>query len=207
MAIRSKSIESFDEYDVVVVEDLSTWEFIDLSDDDSVDLDNFSLSESSDASFLVENLSDDDVISGFKVEEDPDLASPSSHISEQSLLPELLPPNLQNKGVSMYGCDDHGRDELVKVQSHLDQDVGTVASGDCEYENYDDDDDEHGYEDEYDDELVPLDVRNRFGRQRIRKLGKRANPKMNKSKKLPYKYSRPGCVHGKHGLGVQYAYI
>lgn len=204
MANSSSSIESFDEYDVVVVEDLSTWEFIDLSDDDCVDLDNFSLSESSDSSFLVENLADDDVISEFKGEVDPDFASPSLHISKQSLLGEFLPPNPQNKGVGMYGCDDHGRDELVNVQKHLDQDVG---AGDCEDENYDDDNDEHGYEDEYDDELVPLDVRNRLGRQRIRKLGKRASPKMNKSKKLHYKYNRPGCVHGKHGLGVQYAYI
>lgn len=206
MASRSNSIESFDEFEVVVVEDLSTWEFIDLSEDDCVDLDNFSLSESSDSSFLVENLADG-VISGIEGDEDPDLGSPSSAICVQSLLGELQPANLENKGVGEYGGDDdHGRDELAKVLSHFHQDVSTVAARDDEYENYDEDD-EHGYEDEYDDELVPIEVRNRFGKQRIRKMGKRACPKMKKSKKLPYKYNRPGCVHGKHGLGVQYAYI
>ncbi|KAK6159510.1 hypothetical protein DH2020_006824 [Rehmannia glutinosa] len=46
-----------------------------------------------------------------------------------------------------------------------------------------------------------------FGKQRIKKLGKRGGPKPNKSKRLPYYHNRPGCLYGKHGFGVQHAFI
>ncbi|XP_047327442.1 zinc finger protein hangover-like [Impatiens glandulifera] len=61
--------------------------------------------------------------------------------------------------------------------------------------------------DEYDldDELVPMCVSDRFEKQRIRKIGKRAYPRMNKSKKMPHYYNRPGCVYGKHGLGLKHS--
>jgi len=65
----------------------------------------------------------------------------------------------------------------------------------------DDDDCDGGYD--VDDELVPWEVKDRFGRQRMRKLGKRAFAKMTKSKKSAYIYTRPGCVRGKHGLGLK----
>ncbi|KAL1324211.1 hypothetical protein HN51_034379 [Arachis hypogaea] len=68
----------------------------------------------------------------------------------------------------------------------------------------DDDDDDDGYD--LDDELVPWNVGNRFERQRMRKLGKRACSKMNNSKRNPYLYTRPGCVRGKHGLGLKHTY-
>uniref|UniRef100_A0A7N0T1R3 Uncharacterized protein n=1 Tax=Kalanchoe fedtschenkoi TaxID=63787 RepID=A0A7N0T1R3_KALFE len=55
--------------------------------------------------------------------------------------------------------------------------------------------------DDLDDELVPWSVGDRFGRQRMRKLGGRTYAKMNKTKKFAYTLNRPGCVRGKHGLG------
>jgi len=75
--------------------------------------------------------------------------------------------------------------------------------------DYDDDDDVNGESDDgdggydVDDELVPWEVKDRFERQRMRKLGKRAFAKMTKSKKSAYIYTRPGCVRGKHGLGLK----
>lgn len=70
-----------------------------------------------------------------------------------------------------------------------------------EVEDDDDDDDEDL---DLDDELVPKWLSNKFERQRMRKLGKRAYPKMKKSKRLVNQYNRPGCVHGKHGLGLKH---
>jgi len=63
-----------------------------------------------------------------------------------------------------------------------------------EEDNYDEDDDDD--DDDYDDELVPRSLSDRFGKQRLMKLGKRAcNPKMSNPKKLPcYFYNRPGGV-------------
>lgn len=66
----------------------------------------------------------------------------------------------------------------------------------------DDGEDDDGYG--LDDELVPWNVSNKFERQRMRKLGKRAFSKMHNSKKSPYLFVRPGCVRGKHGLGLKH---
>ncbi|GFZ20524.1 hypothetical protein Acr_28g0012290 [Actinidia rufa] len=77
----------------------------------------------------------------------------------------------------------------------------------CAYDACSDDEEEEEEECDLDDELVPKSVGDRFGRQRMRKLGKRSYPKMNKSKRLPYLYIRPGCVHGKHGLGLKHNII
>ncbi|XP_039064309.1 uncharacterized protein LOC120209331 [Hibiscus syriacus] len=75
---------------------------------------------------------------------------------------------------------------------------------------YDQDDDDDGDDDGYgcdlDDELVPRDLAGKFGRQRMRKLGKRAFAKMNNSKRSPFLYVKPGCVHGKHGLGLKHCF-
>ncbi|WCJ40919.1 hypothetical protein M5689_021817 [Euphorbia peplus] len=65
----------------------------------------------------------------------------------------------------------------------------------------DDDDDDDGYG--LDDELVPWNMSGKFGRERMRKLGKRFCSKMVNSKRNPYAYVKPGCVHGKHGLGMK----
>ncbi|XP_019448471.1 PREDICTED: methionine aminopeptidase 2-like [Lupinus angustifolius] len=67
----------------------------------------------------------------------------------------------------------------------------------------DDDDDQHD-NDDLDDELVPWDVSNKIGRNRMRKLGKREFPKMINSKRSPHLFVSPGCVHGKHGLGLKH---
>lgn len=71
-----------------------------------------------------------------------------------------------------------------------------------EEEEEDGDEDEDGYD--LDDELVPRSVRDKFGRQRIRKLGKRGFARMYNSKRSPYLFMKPGCVHGKHGLGLKH---
>ncbi|XP_073025330.1 uncharacterized protein [Primulina eburnea] len=68
----------------------------------------------------------------------------------------------------------------------------------------DDDDDDDG---DVDDELIPWKLKDRFGKQRIRKMGKRGGPNFSKSKRLPHYHNRPGCLYGKHGLGVQHYYI
>lgn len=65
----------------------------------------------------------------------------------------------------------------------------------------DDDHDDDGYG--IDDELVPWEVKDRFMRQRIRKSGKNSFGKMAKSKKSALIFTRPGCVRGKHGLGLK----
>ncbi|EOX97901.1 hypothetical protein QUC31_015443 [Theobroma cacao] len=70
---------------------------------------------------------------------------------------------------------------------------------DDDYDEYDDD----GYD--LDDELVPRALSGKFGRQRMRKLGKRVFAKMHTSKKSPFLYVKPGCVHGKHGLGLKHS--
>ncbi|KAK9904559.1 hypothetical protein M0R45_000641 [Rubus argutus] len=63
-----------------------------------------------------------------------------------------------------------------------------------------DDDDEGEDDDGYglDDELVPWSVSDKFSRERMRKSGKR--------KRSPYLIVRPGCIRGKHGLGVKHIY-
>ncbi|KAM1030610.1 hypothetical protein ACFX13_035213 [Malus domestica] len=71
-----------------------------------------------------------------------------------------------------------------------------------EEEEEEEDDDGYGL----DDELVPLSVSDKLGRQRMRKLGKRMLPKMNKSKRSPYMVARAGCIRGKHGLGLKHIY-
>ncbi|XP_060168479.1 uncharacterized protein LOC132599217 [Lycium barbarum] len=91
--------------------------------------------------------------------------------------------------------------------------VGALIAYDVRVDSSNDDveeeeeEEEEDYDDDLDDELVPNWLSDKFGRQRIRKIGKRANSRMNKSKKGPHVFNRPGCVHGKHGLGVQHNYI
>ncbi|XP_013649011.2 uncharacterized protein LOC106353736 [Brassica napus] len=68
-------------------------------------------------------------------------------------------------------------------------------------------DDGDSYDDSYDldEELVPRSVCKKLGRQRMRKLGKRAIAKVLTSKTSPYSHLKPGCVRGKHGgLGLKF---
>ncbi|KAF7841023.1 protein PFC0760c [Senna tora] len=44
----------------------------------------------------------------------------------------------------------------------------------------------------------------KFERQRMRKLGKRGFAKMQSAKRSPYLSMKPGCVHGKHGMGLKH---
>ncbi|XP_022762298.1 uncharacterized protein LOC111308251 [Durio zibethinus] len=103
--------------------------------------------------------------------------------------------------------DDHHH------QHHLDYEplrdgYGEPYIGDQEEDDGDDYDDNEDDADGYDldDELVPREMRGKFGRQRMRKLGKRAFAKMHTSKKSPFLYVKPGCVHGKHGLGLKHSF-
>ncbi|XVF01042.1 hypothetical protein REPUB_Repub04eG0053500 [Reevesia pubescens] len=82
---------------------------------------------------------------------------------------------------------------------------GEPYIGDQEDDEEDvDDNDDDVYD--LDDELVPRGLTGKFGRQRMRKLGKRAFAKMHTSKKSPFLYVKPGCVHGKHGLGLKHSF-
>ncbi|XAR59112.1 hypothetical protein NMG60_11014766 [Bertholletia excelsa] len=92
-----------------------------------------------------------------------------------------------------------------RQHSSIDEELHEYSNEEEDLDDGYDDDDGGGFD--LDDELVPRSVSDRFGRQRMRKLGKRAYPKMNKSRKLPYYYSRPGCVYGKHGLGLKHSII
>ncbi|GMJ06906.1 hypothetical protein HRI_004359800 [Hibiscus trionum] len=74
-------------------------------------------------------------------------------------------------------------------------------TGDQEEEEEDD-----GYGRDLDDELIPRGMSGKLGRQRMRKLGKRAFAKMNNSKRSPILYVKAGCVHGKHGLGLKHCF-
>ncbi|XP_059653742.1 uncharacterized protein LOC132300594 [Cornus florida] len=118
--------------------------------------------------------------------------------------PDLSAKSLPDHLVSDHHDDDGVPDVVVKDEPIIEQ-YKVDVDVDVDVDDSDDDDDDDGYE--LDDELVPKCVSDRFGRQRLRKLGKRAYPKMNKSKRLPYYYNRPGCVHGKHGLGLKHSII
>lgn len=83
---------------------------------------------------------------------------------------------------------------------------GDGGHGEEQYDDDDEDEDDDNGDDgcDLDDELVPWDVSDKVGRQRMRKLGKRVFSKMNNSKRSPYLFVRPGCVRGKHGLGLKH---
>ncbi|KAK2665407.1 hypothetical protein Ddye_003981 [Dipteronia dyeriana] len=84
---------------------------------------------------------------------------------------------------------------------------------DDEDDDDDDEEDDDMYDDgggggdgyDLDDELVPRSVSGKLGRQRMRKLGKRGFARMFSSKRSPFLYTKPGCVHGKHGLGLKHS--
>ncbi|GAU47617.1 hypothetical protein TSUD_90220 [Trifolium subterraneum] len=70
----------------------------------------------------------------------------------------------------------------------------------------DEEDDGEDDDDDLDDELVPWNIGNKLGRQRMRKLGKRVSSKMHNSKRSPYLFVSPGCVRGKHGMGLKHCF-
>jgi hypothetical protein len=150
--------------------DLSSWEIINRS--------SFSFSSSSD---------DDEIETySFNDEEEDDE-------QEDIFVLDSVPPDVVRI--------DAGDAEVVSIDKATvidDYDIGDysydVMEDQEEEDNYDEDDDDD--DDDYDDELVPRSLSDRFGKQRLMKLGKRAcNPKMSNPKKLPcYFYNRPGGV-------------
>ncbi|KAM4099066.1 hypothetical protein ACJW30_07G126800 [Castanea mollissima] len=136
--------------------------------------------------------------------------------------------------VNVSDADDSEKENSERVESEEDKEerIGdgfgslgfekdetmvTTTTHHVDLDDDDDDDHHHGHdydeendgdeddgEDDFDDELVPWDVSGKFGRQRMRKLGKRAFPKMYNSKRSPYLFVRPGCVRGKHGMGMKH---
>lgn len=94
-----------------------------------------------------------------------------------------------------HQCDYHHYD----VGPIIFSDVVDQYRGDEDEDEDDEEDDGYGL----DDELVPWHVTGKLGRQRMRKLGKRVFAKMSNSKRNPYLHVKPGCVHGKHGLGIK----
>jgi len=102
-------------------------------------------------------------------------------------------------------------ERITHRRIHLDDPVENHHVGYSEEQvNHDDDesedDDEDEGDDDLDDELVPWDIGNKLGRQRMRKLGKRVSSKMNNSKRSPNLFVRPGCVRGKHGMGLKHCF-
>lgn len=90
------------------------------------------------------------------------------------------------------------------------EDVMGLHVYDNDHDDGEEEEDDAGIDDDdddMDDELIPWKLKDRFGKQRIRKMGKRGGPKVSKSKRLPHYHNRPGCLYGKHGLGVQHYYI
>ncbi|KAJ8767228.1 hypothetical protein K2173_013625 [Erythroxylum novogranatense] len=100
----------------------------------------------------------------------------------------------------------HSGDDGDDHRHHEQDDVGPIVvfgldDGFGEQEDEEEEEDGYGYG--LDDELVPLSVRGKFGKQRMRKLGKRVFAKMIHSKRNPHLFVKPGCVRGKYGLGMK----
>ncbi|KAL3383035.1 hypothetical protein AABB24_002499, partial [Solanum stoloniferum] len=175
MVVRSESeIDAHDLFD-----ELSSWEFVNPSDDEQED------------SYSFTDQTDDDVELMLKEDDPCEIGSPSSDISMKSEAESGSPSPVQTIDALVvcpvgFNHHDTSRDD--------DQEEDDEEEEEEEEEDYDYD---------LDDELVPNWLSDKLGRQRIRKLGKRACSKMNKSRKAPYVFNRPGCVHGKHGFGMR----
>ncbi|KAG7540366.1 hypothetical protein ISN45_Aa07g005820 [Arabidopsis thaliana x Arabidopsis arenosa] len=184
--------------------DLDLWEVVNPSD-----------GEFSDDSFSVDSLPDDDVISL----DDASFVSPTVISPPPEIIPVAdggdLAVDLDGDGVG----DDVVRDEVdendlgwaQRQMMFLDGGYGySVGITYGDYVNDDGEEDRGGEDGEYDDsydldeELVPRSVSKKVGRQRMRKLGKRAIAKVYASKKMsPFSHLTPGIVRGKHGLSMK----
>ncbi|KAL1215725.1 hypothetical protein V5N11_024266 [Cardamine amara subsp. amara] len=206
MAIRSRVITMspliLNQEDDLEV-DLDLWEVVNPSD-----------GEYSDDSFSVDSLSDDDVISL----DDASFVSPPSVISPPPQMLSVadsgdLPADLV---LDSHVDGDNVRDEVDEIDLGWAQRrmvfVGGGSYGDdvnrdgCYDDGGEDCTGEDGeYDDSYDldEELVPRSVSKKLGRQRMRKLGKRAIAKI--SKKTPYLHLK-ASVGGKLGLGLKFKY-
>ncbi|KAI3675258.1 hypothetical protein L1987_84846 [Smallanthus sonchifolius] len=185
-SLTGEAFESFD----VEFSDSDSWQVIDPSDSDDG---NFSYGD------VITDDDDDDEDNDEAVPDVDDLlqhpyGSPASDISMQSLVDEIT-----------HHCQE--LNDACEID-HIRQTIGggDAVVDDGEDDSYDEAEDADDDSD-LDDELVPKWLNNKFERQRMKKLGKRAYPKMKKSKRLAYMYNKPGCVHGKHGVGTKHNLI
>ncbi|XP_030523174.1 calsequestrin-2-like [Rhodamnia argentea] len=162
------------------------WELVNASDSDS-DLSDSDAPDSPVLDGSVDNLS---LQSGVARIDDLDARGGSSRDGDSLVsCPIPLPETLE------FRADNY----IVKAN------VGGDWRRDDPDDDGDDDEEEEIDDDGLDDELVPRHLSGKFGRQRIRKLGKRACSKMNYSKRSPHLFVKPGCLHGKHGLGLKHS--
>ncbi|XP_071726070.1 uncharacterized protein [Rutidosis leptorrhynchoides] len=192
--------DAFESIDVDVVSDSDSWQVIDPSDSDG---ENYSYNDVTTDEDDVTADEDDEVVPDVDDLLQHPYGSPSSDISMQSLADEITRQCQElnvvyeiNQNRLMIGAEGviKGGDDLYNEDEN-------------EIEDEEEDDDHDDDDLDLDDELVPKWLSNKFERQRMRKLGKRAYPKMKKSKRLVNQYSKPGCVHGKHGLGLKHNLI
>ncbi|XP_076940894.1 uncharacterized protein LOC143610250 [Bidens hawaiensis] len=182
MASSSFTGEAFEPI-YVDVSDSDSWQVIDPSDSDSGE--DFSFDENEDGS----SDSDDALQHRF--------GSPSSDISMQSLADEIT-----------HHCQELQYPYEINHNRETIDDVTVTKDGEEDpYESDEDEEEDDDLDLDLDDELVPKWLNNKFERQRMRKLGKKVYPKMKKSKRLVCQYNKPGCVHGKHGLGMKHNLI
>ncbi|XP_022934009.1 NAD-dependent protein deacetylase HST1-like [Cucurbita moschata] len=176
------------EYEFVEeVERLSNWELLDASDAD------FEIDGNGDEQEEEEEEEEEGESCSVDVRVPKDLrgkrvvAMPISSLVEERIdgpFDDVYLLQNQVENGFAYGCNDLEEDES-------DDDVV--------------DDDDDGDECDLDDELVPWSVSDKLGRQRMRKLGKRGFTRMYNSKRSPFLFTKPGCVRGKHGLGLKHS--
>ncbi|XP_018815295.2 uncharacterized protein LOC108986937 [Juglans regia] len=180
-----------EDLDFVQVEEqgLSHWEFVNASDADS---------ERGEQGDEIDEDKEDCIGNGIG-SLDSDISTPICLKNSQ----------MENRDVDHQNPHHHDVDAGVKYEAGYcgfarGYDDGGRGEEQFDNEGDEDDDANDGYD--LNDELVPWNVSDKFGRQRMRKLGKRAFPKMHNSKRSPYLFVRPGCVRGKHGLGLKHSF-
>ncbi|KNA04485.1 hypothetical protein SOVF_199280 [Spinacia oleracea] len=200
---------------IATPEDLCNWEFVNRFDFDIVagfeddqesiyDLvDSIDSLSSPSASEVDEDDSDekkgpaDDIIAHQEIHDDVDDDVKSVRVSD-------LGENHGVCDVDLSNCVENQHDENEAFHDGTNLNLhGHFQQHDDGHQQQDDDGhDDDDNNDDIDDELVPWEVKDRFARQRIRKSGKNTFGKMMKSKKSAHVFTRPGCVRGKHGLGL-----
>ncbi|VFQ72183.1 unnamed protein product [Cuscuta campestris] len=151
-------------------EDFSSWEFVIPSDDD-----------------------DDNVAYFFSDEDDLEIGMQTDGSSDEFFLEQGLSSLLGSpSGVSM---ESHSPDQisgLLDVASVALEDYGGESAYGSEYAPEEEDEDDDDYD--VDDELVPYWARDKFAKQRMKKLDNMALLRMKKPKRLPYYCNKPGSA-------------